>query len=719
MTRALRGCGIALTGGLYLLQLALVPAGTGTGSAFGSGLLAPVIRHESIEFMPNNRFPQVEAVVEPAGDIRSAKLYFRSAHYPDFYYVEMVRDEDDDTFVGILPMPSAETVGVVYYIEAMDVTFESLRTMAYQAKTTDQPVVASFGGTEPNIEVGKLRASAPDLPPGFLDAGIVTFIGVTGVTMAAGGGPAGGGPAGGGTAGGAAAGGGGIGAGTAVIAGVGIAGAVGGLAVLRPKEEDGEPLRACFSTSPDPPVIKEGESIQLDASCSEPSASITSYQWDLGDDRSRQGRSVRVTYRRAGTFTVSLTVSDGTQSDTTTRTVTVSANEADLSVTKRDTSGGSVDVGETFDYEIEVTNNGPDEATRVVLTDSVPSGVAVGQIKSPSNVTCSFGGGTVTCRASTLPSGATFAVSFEVTPQEVGPTITNTVQVSANESDPRMSNNTATVTTEVTVPRVTTDLSVDKSERSVKDDPVLWNDTLTYDVRVTNEGPNDATNVILTDTLPDEVNFVSSRPLFCAVSGTEVTCSLGNLKVGATITVAITVQVNVPQTRCPVVMPLTDCRGVFPFVGCCLINVARVSSNEIDPNSLNDSSAERTSVQGTIPLRESQIEASFTSFLEVPAERRARGRVRLNRVRVDATDSSVPFRHSVRGREENTVEAHTASELGGEGFWRFDFSGGTRFVPGSIRVELGQVLSLDAYTVVFRLSGAPGERIKFTYRLRR
>lgn len=37
------------------------------------------------------------------------------------------------------------------------------------------------------------------------------------------------------------------------------------------------------------------------------------------------------------------------------------------------------------------------------------------------------------------------------------------------------------------------------------------------------------------------------------------------------------------------------------------------------------------------------------------------------------------------------------------GRWRFDFAGTPRFVPGSIRVESGQVLTLQASAVEFRV----------------
>jgi hypothetical protein len=74
--------------------------------------------------------------------------------------------------------------------------------------------------------------------------------------------------------------------------------------------------------------------------------------------------------------------------------------------------------------------------------------------------------------------------------------------------------------------------------------------------------------------------------------------------------------------------------------------------------------------------------------------------------------------HSFTGLHgKNTIEAFSTSQREGERFWRFDFSGSQHFAPGSLKIELGQVLTSDASSVVFRMSGEAGERVKFTYQL--
>ncbi len=87
------------------------------------------------------------------------------------------------------------------------------------------------------------------------------------------------------------------------------------------------------------------------------------------------------------------------------------------------------------------------------------------------------------------------------------------------------------------------DLAVAKSDSS---DPVAFGNQLTYTVTVNNAGEGDATGVMLTDTLPTQVEFVSvtsSDPSdSCADMGGVVECDLGDLASMASATVTIVVE---------------------------------------------------------------------------------------------------------------------------------------------------------------------------------
>jgi uncharacterized repeat protein (TIGR01451 family) len=68
--------------------------------------------------------------------------------------------------------------------------------------------------------------------------------------------------------------------------------------------------------------------------------------------------------------------------------------------------------------------------------------------------------------------------------------------------------------------------------------------TITYEIVVTNNGPARAENVVATDTLPATVTFVSATPEVgsCAHAAGIVTCDLGDMEPGASVTIFIVVE---------------------------------------------------------------------------------------------------------------------------------------------------------------------------------
>jgi uncharacterized repeat protein (TIGR01451 family) len=117
---------------------------------------------------------------------------------------------------------------------------------------------------------------------------------------------------------------------------------------------------------------------------------------------------------------------------------------ADLNLAKTD-SPDPAHVGQLLTYTLTVTNNGPQNATGVVVTDSLPKSTGFGSASAPcvrngkTNVTCNFG---------TLASGSSASATINVKPTSKG-TITNTATVSSTSRDPNSGNNTATAQTTV------------------------------------------------------------------------------------------------------------------------------------------------------------------------------------------------------------------------------------------------------------------------------
>ena len=87
-----------------------------------------------------------------------------------------------------------------------------------------------------------------------------------------------------------------------------------------------------------------------------------------------------------------------------------------------------------------------------------------------------------------------------------------------------------------------TDLSITKTDSP---DPVIQGSNLTYTIKVTNTGANDASGVVVTDNLPSsDVDYVSSSTTAgtCQKTGNTVTCDLGTVLTGTSQTVTIVVK---------------------------------------------------------------------------------------------------------------------------------------------------------------------------------
>jgi uncharacterized repeat protein (TIGR01451 family) len=125
--------------------------------------------------------------------------------------------------------------------------------------------------------------------------------------------------------------------------------------------------------------------------------------------------------------------------------VSLTERPADLAITKVDSADPST-AGRDLTYTLTVTNNGPNPATGVTVTDTLPSGITA-RSSSASQGSCS-GTSTVTCALGDLASGASATVTIVVRPGSAG-TITNTASVSGNQPDPDNANNSASQQTTI------------------------------------------------------------------------------------------------------------------------------------------------------------------------------------------------------------------------------------------------------------------------------
>ena len=83
------------------------------------------IVHDPIQCWPVDQFLLLRSSFVPAGDIQTAKFYFRASEQADYYYLELTVGADPG---GIAPKALPTTASVTYYIELVTRSFNSFRS---------------------------------------------------------------------------------------------------------------------------------------------------------------------------------------------------------------------------------------------------------------------------------------------------------------------------------------------------------------------------------------------------------------------------------------------------------------------------------------------------------------------------------------------------------------------------------------------------------------
>ncbi|HET7437677.1 MAG TPA: DUF11 domain-containing protein [Thermoanaerobaculia bacterium] len=247
---------------------------------------------------------------------------------------------------------------------------------------------------------------------------------------------------------------------------------------------------------------------------------------------------------------------------------------ADLSVVK--SGAATATAGQNYTYTIDVANNGPSDAANVTLTDTLPANatfVSVTQNSGPL-FNCTSGA-TVTCTVATLAAGdtASFALVVNVPASATG-SLQNAATVASDTLDSNALNNNTSLETAIVA---STDVAIAKTAGAT----VNAGTDLTWTVTVTNNGPSDAANVSVTDTLPANTTFVSATqptgPTFSCTGGATITCTIATLASGATATFSFTGHVDPSAT------------GTID-------NTATISTTTPETNNNNNSSTSSTAV---------------------------------------------------------------------------------------------------------------------------
>lgn len=302
--------------------------------------------------------------------------------------------------------------------------------------------------------------------------------------------------------------------------------------------------------------------------------------FNLGNLAENESRSINITTQVANnifnTIVINNSVNVSFISSTgllrtafATENTTVTAAEPNVSVIKNDTID-PVNVSQNITYEIIVNNSGPGNASNVTIVDILPAEVsfinASPQPDTGTNTTFTIGN-----------LGANNSASVNITVVVSNSTadltiITNQVNVSFRNSTGANLSTSTNETTTIRNPSAT-NVTVAKSDST---DPVTPGSTFTYAITVT-AAQGTAENVVVNDSLPTTVSFVSSAPAIDA--GSNLSFSVGNITQGDSVIINITAQL------------LSNATGGSVFT-----NVVNVSFTNFSGSILNVSTTESTTV---------------------------------------------------------------------------------------------------------------------------
>ncbi len=213
---------------------------------------------------------------------------------------------------------------------------------------------------------------------------------------------------------------------------------------------------------------------------------------------------------------------------------TVVGAAADIAVSKI-ADNPAPNVGQAVVFTITATNNGPDDADGVALTDNLPFGL--GFISAAASQG-SYDSSTGVWSVGNLASGTFATLQLRALVNQPG-ALVNTVAVSASgQPDPNTSNNNAGAALNA---GASADIALAKT---ASDTTPNVGSQVTYTITATNYGPNDASGIEVTDNLPPGTAFVAALPSQGSYDGNSGVWQLGALANAASATLAITASVD-------------------------------------------------------------------------------------------------------------------------------------------------------------------------------
>ncbi|MCL4264758.1 MAG: VCBS repeat-containing protein [Anaerolineae bacterium] len=233
-------------------------------------------------------------------------------------------------------------------------------------------------------------------------------------------------------------------------------------------------------------------------------------------------------------------------------TVWLNRNRADLAIGKEQQTQG-----QAITYTLTFTNLGPSLAVNTIVQDPLPANLSGINVNSNIPITPT-GSPPFSWQVGNLPVGQGGIITITAVVSDFS-FVENTASLTSDALDPVLSNNQATVQFNVA------DLALTKQQ-------VINGQTITYTLTFTNQGPDLAYNIFLTDVIPTdltEVTLASSGVVITATANTTFSWQVENMPLGSQGTITIVGTLSGQRT---------------------LVNTAVITSSLRDPVPANNSS---------------------------------------------------------------------------------------------------------------------------------
>jgi hypothetical protein len=137
------------------------------------------------------------------------------------------------------------------------------------------------------------------------------------------------------------------------------------------------------------------------------------------------------------------------------------------------------------------------------------------------------------------------------------------------------------------------------------------------------------------------------------------------------------------------------------------------ASSASPPDTVSNNSASRSTA---VPLKALKAQhAEFVSEIQSSSSGPIQASIEMNGLGISTAQGGGPSRHRMKPQPgPNVLAGYAAAATLEAALWKIDFSQTEGFVPGSIAVEAGEVISASAHAVVFRLGGSE-TRIRFRF----